>query len=207
MTIMDSEPMNKEGYTLNDWQGHYDRGDLMWDIEQVSPPFARLWEEKKLAPGKAIIPGCGRGHEVVYFAERGFDVTAVDFAQGAVTLLERSLAEKKLHSRVIRADFFALDASHDGFYDIMFEQTFFSAIAPSQRHLYVETVRRILKKGGLLAALFYETGEAGGPPFNTTPADIRNYFGLHFAIERLEKADNSIERRKGKEWLAFLRKI
>ena len=88
----------------------------------------------------------------------------------------------------------------------MFEQTFFSAIAPSQRLLYVETVRRILKKGGLLTALFYETGEAGGPPFNTTPADIRSYFSSNFVIEYLEKADNSIERRKGKEWLAFIRK-
>lgn len=203
---MDSETTKPEGYTLNDWQGHYDRGDLMWDIEQVSPPFANLWEERKVSPGKAIIPGCGRGHEVVYFAERGFDMTGVDFAVGAVTHLERTLAERDLRARVIHGDFFSLDVSHDDCYDIMFEQTFFCAIAPSQRSLYVETVTRILKKGGLLVALFYETGTVGGPPFNTTCADIQNYFPPNFVVEYLEKAGDSIERRKGKEWLAILRK-
>lgn len=203
---MNSKPEKPEGYTLEDWQGHYDRGELMWDIEQVSPPFAHLWEERKLTPGKAIIPGCGRGHEVVYFAERGFDVTGVDFTVGAVTHLQHALTEKKLNADVVHGDFFHLDASHDNRYDMMFEQTFFSAIAPSHRPLYVETSTRILKKGGLLAALFYETGESGGPPFNTTREDILQYFQTLFVIEYLEKASNSIERRKGKEWLALLRK-
>lgn len=206
MTVMDSNPIKPEGYSLEDWQGHYERGELMWDIEQVSPPFARLWEEGKLSPGKAIIPGCGRGHEVVYFAERGFEVTAVDFAVGAVTLLRSALGERKLPAHVIHVNFFNLDTSHDSAYDIMFEQTFFSAITPSQRTLYVETSARILKKNALLVALFYETGGVGGPPFNTTQTDIRQNFSTHFAIEYLEKSADSIERRKDKEWLAFLRK-
>lgn len=195
-----------EGYTQADWQGHYDRGDLMWDIEQVSPPFARLWTEGRLAKGKAIIPGCGRGHEVVYFAERGFDVTGLDFTLGAVTALRQTLLEKKLRANVLNKDFFALEPSHDSSYDIMFEQTFFSAISPSQRSPYVETSARILKKGGLLLGLFYETGENGGPPFNATCEDIRNHFTRLFALEHLEKSPHSIDRRKGKEWLAFLRK-
>lgn len=203
---MDSKTTKTEGYAQSDWQGHYDRGDLMWDIEQASPPFVRLWGEGRLNPGKAIIPGCGRGHEVVYFAERGFDVTGVDFAVGAVTALKQSLTAKKLRANVIHDDFFGLDSSHDSSYDIMFEQTFFSAIAPAQRTLYVETVSRILKKNGLLLALFYETGEQGGPPFNTTSEDIKNHFLRLFTLEHLEKTPHSIERRKGKEWLAFLRK-
>lgn len=203
---MDSKLEKPEGYSQADWQSHYDRGDLMWDIEQVSPPFARLWQEGRLAKGKAIIPGCGRGHEVVYFAERGFDVTGVDFTIGAVTALKQTLLEKKLSANVLNDDFFTLEASHDNSYDIMFEQTFFSAIAPSQRAPYVETVARILKKNGLLVALFYETGEKGGPPFNTTCEDIRNHFTHLFALEHLEKTPHSIDRRKDKEWLAFLRK-
>jgi 2-polyprenyl-3-methyl-5-hydroxy-6-metoxy-1,4-benzoquinol methylase len=196
----------REGYSQSDWQGHYDRGDLMWDIEQVSPPFERLWVEGRLEKGKAIIPGCGRGHEVVYFAERGFDVTGLDFTIGAVTALRQMLAEKNLRANVLNEDFFALDRSHDDSYDIMFEQTFFSAIAPSQRSPYVDTSARILKKNGLLLALFYETGEGGGPPFNTTCEDIRNNFTRLFTLEHLEKTPHSIDRRIGKEWLAFLRK-
>ncbi len=45
----------------DDVQGGYSRDD--WerrDIGEVAPPFVRLWEERKVPPCKAIIPGCGR---------------------------------------------------------------------------------------------------------------------------------------------------
>jgi SAM-dependent methyltransferase len=194
------------GYTLADWQKHYAENDLRWDIETPSPPLIWLWEQKKLTPGRAVIPGCGRGHEVLYFAERGFDVTAVDFAPGAAAFLERALQDKKnVSARVLQKDFFALGSEHDGYYDVMFEQTFFCAIHPSRRADYVNTVARLLKSGGLLAALFYETGEAGGPPFSTTRQDILDVFSMRFQIEFLEKTPHSIERRKDKEWLGLLR--
>ncbi|MFQ5673281.1 MAG: methyltransferase domain-containing protein [Nitrospinales bacterium] len=194
------------GYGRQDWQKHYDTGDLRWDLGEVSPPFARLWREKKLRPGKTIVPGCGRGHEVVFFAERGFDVTGVDFSPGAVTCLTDALSQKGLRANVLLADFFELDSAHDSCYDLVLEQTFFCAIAPSARALYVETVHRLLQANGLLVALFYETNEEGGPPYHTGYADIPRLFSRHFAIEHLEKTPHSIERRRGREWLGILRK-
>ncbi len=194
------------GYQQADWQKHYDDNDLAWDLGEVSPPFVRLWEDKVLKAGTLIIPGCGQGHEVVYFAERGFRVTGIDFSSGAVDLLARSLKNKNLNADVLHRDFFELDETHNRAYDALLEQTFFCAIHPDQREAYVETVSRILKPGGTLAGLFYETGEEGGPPFNTTGEDIRSYFGKEFDIERLEKCAFSIERRRDKEWLAVMRK-
>ena len=196
----------RDGYQQDDWQKHYDENDLAWDLGEVAPSFIRLWEEKVLQPGTLIIPGCGQGHEVVYFAEREFQVTGIDYAQGAVTLLRKTLETKKLSARVLHQSFFDLDETHNGCYDAMLEQTFFCAIHPDQRADYLKTVSRILKPGGLLAGLFYETGEEGGPPFNTTDKDVRNHFGKEFDIERLEKCRFSIERRQDKEWLAVLRK-
>lgn len=195
-----------EGYSKQDWQKHYDEGDLRWDLGEASPPFVRLWQEKKLRPGKTIIPGCGCGHEVVFFSERGFDVTGVDFSPGAVTHLTQRLSQKGLHANVLHKDFFELEAAHDSCYDLMLEQTFFCAVAPSARPLYVETVSRILKKNGLLVALFYETNGIGGPPFHTAHTDIPGLFCGSFFIEHLEKTPHSIERRKHREWLGILRK-
>lgn len=195
-----------EGYTKDDWQHHYETDDLRWDLEGVSPPFARLWENNELLPGKAIIPGCGRGHEVLYLAERGFEVTAVDFAEGAVALLTQNLRDRGLEAEVLFQDFFELSSDYDQRFDLMLEQTFFCAITPSLRLRYVDTAARLLKSGGLLVGLFYETNEEGGPPFNTTYEDVQSHFSRRFTVERLEKAAHSIERRKDKEWLAFLRK-
>jgi len=196
----------RNGYGQADWQKHYDENDLAWDLGEVANPFVRLWEDNVLTPGTLIIPGCGQGHEVIYFAERKFQVTALDFSPGAVELLQDSLREKNLSAKVLHRDFFELEDTHNQAYDAMLEQTFFCAIQPDQRSAYVESASRILKPGGLLFGLFYETGEEGGPPFNTTEADIRNYFSGLFDINRLEKCSFSSERRQDKEWLAVVRK-
>lgn len=202
---MNETPTPPEGYARADWQNHYDNDDLRWDLGQVAPPFIRLWDENKLPTGKAIIPGCGQGHEVLFLAGKGFQVTGLDYAPGAVDLLSRSLKKNQLQADVLHQDFFQLDERHNAQYDLMLEQAFFCAIHPSRRSAYVETATRILKKGGLLAGLFYETGEEGGPPFNTTPSDILDHFSDDFHIETLEKTPHSVEKRKDKELLGLLR--
>ena len=63
--------------------------------------------KRKILPvGKALVPGCGRGHEVIFLAENGFEVTAIDFSKGAVVYLERALEERSLSGRVLHQEFF-----------------------------------------------------------------------------------------------------
>ena len=87
---------NNSGYSKKDWQKHYDDNDLRWDIGQISPPFLHLWEKGILTKGSILIPGCGVGHEVVFFAQNGFDVTGIDFADGAVDRLTSSLRNNQI---------------------------------------------------------------------------------------------------------------
>ena len=194
----------KNGYTQEDWQQHYDEDDLGWDLGQVAPPFVNLFESKIIFPGKTLVPGCGRGHEVIFLAENGFEVTAVDFSLGAINHLKPTVQERKLKCEILHMNFFEMDAVHNGTFDMVIEQTFFCAISPEQRTSYVSTVARALKQGGMLAGLFYHTGEEGGPPFNTTREDIVKYFSDSFEIRQLTKAEDSAERRKNKEWLVIL---
>ncbi len=196
----------RNGYEQADWQKHYDEQDLSWDLGHVARPFVHLFDEKVIPQGSLIIPGCGQGHEVIFFAERRFQVTGVDYSLGAVELLRRSLKKKGLEAKVLHRNFFDLDDNHNRAYDSLLEQTFFCAIRPDERAAYVDIVSRILKPGGMLAGLFYETGEKGGPPFNTTEDHIRDHFGQVFDIERLEKCTFSDEKRRDKEWLAVMRK-
>lgn len=194
----------KNGYTQEDWQRHYDEGDLGWDLGQVAPPFIRLFESNAILPGKTLVPGCGRGHEVIYLTENGFEVTAVDYSSGAVNHLKSTVQERKLKCKVLHMDFFGIDSTHNGVYDLLIEQTFFCAISPEQRTSYVSTVARALKQGGMLAGLFYHTGKEGGPPFNTTREDILKHFSDSFEIQQLSKSEDSAEQRKNKEWLVIL---
>ena len=198
--------MDEKDYKCEDWQRHYEENDLGWDLGQVAPPFVKLWQEEKLPLGKVLVPGCGRGHEVVFLAENGFDVTAIDFSSGAVTYLKNALKKRNLEGRILHQDFFSLDESHEGVYDLVLEQTFFCAISPKQRRDYVLNVSRILKPGGILVGLFYHTDEQGEPPYNTTREDIEMHFSKKFEIQELDKTSLSAEQRKDKEWLGILKK-
>ena len=198
--------MDEKDYKCEDWQRHYEENDLGWDLGQVAPPFVKLWQEEKLPLGKVLVPGCGRGHEVVFLAENGFDVTAIDFSSGAVTHLKNALKKRNLEGRILHQDFFSLDESHEGVYDLVLEQTFFCAISPKQRRDYVLNISRILKPGGILVGLFYHTDEQGGPPYNTTREDIEMHFSKNFEIQELDKTSLSAEQRKDKEWLGILKK-
>ena len=194
-------------YSREDWQDHYDSNDLGWDLGQVAPPFVELWEKGKLSLGKVLLQGCGRGHEVIFLAENGFEVTGIDFSEGAVTYLGNALKKRNLKGRVLHQDLFSLDDTHDGVYDLVIEQTFFCAISPRQRQDYVLKVSRMLKPGGMLVGLFYHTDKQGGPPYNTTREDIETHFSENFEIQELDKTSLSSEQRKGKEWLGILKKI
>jgi len=206
MRIMSEEleDLTRDGYSAADWQKHYDEDDLTWDIGEVAPPFVRLWEQGGIPRGRMIVPGCGQGHEVRFFADQGLDVTGVDYARGAVERLQAELDRQNIPGRVVRQDFFELDSTHDSRYDILLEQTFFCAIHPDQRSNYMETACRILKPRGWLIGLFYATGQEGGPPFNTTDQDIRALFADRFQFLKLEKCDHSHGRREGKEWLSVM---
>lgn len=201
-----TEPRADKNYTQADWQDHYEKNDLGWDLGRASPPLARWIEENSIAPCRVIVPGCGRGHEVLHLAEKGFEVTAVDFTAGAVDHVSRALAERGLRGTPMQRNFFDLESQYDGAFDLMLEQTFFCAISPRERPAYVNTACRILKPGACLLGLFYQTNESGGPPFNTTRDDILHHFSPRFEIEHLEKTPHSVDRRKDREWLGYFRK-
>jgi methyl halide transferase len=194
------------GYSKEDWQKHYDEDDLRWDLGEVSPPLRHFLENNPISKDRALVPGCGQGHEVVYLALNGFAVTAIDYTKGATQKLARNLARSRVGAEVICANFFNLGLEHKNRYNLMLEQTFFCAIHPTLRNRYVDLVSRVLKPGGFLVGVFYETGEEDGPPFNTTRAHILKHFSGPFLIEQLEKTNRSAERRQGKEWFAVLKR-
>jgi len=203
---MDDGDVIKIGYSCEDWERHYETNDLGWDLGEVAPPFVHLWEERKISPGRAIIPGCGCGHEAIFLAEQGFQITALDYTRGALGRLEKALIKKNLSGELLRQDFFQLDSEYNNSFDLMLENTFFCAINPAMRQNYVSTAARILKTGALLVGLFYETDKEGGPPFNTRKSDIEESFSEQFAIEVLSKTPYSAEQRQGKEWLGIFKK-
>ena len=82
---------NKED-SLNFWENKYILNNIGWDLNVPTPIFDNI--SKSIKKGKVCILGCGRGYDAVMFAERGFSVTAVDFAPSAIEALH-NLNNKK----------------------------------------------------------------------------------------------------------------
>ena len=187
------------------WQSIYEEGEIGWDKGVPAPPFVRVLKERPFSEGsRVLVPGCGLGHEVLFLAGLGYQVTAVDFAEGAISGLKSRIGN--LPATALRRDIFSLADDHQGAFDVVLEHTCFCAIPMEMRPRYAETMHAVLADGGRLVGLFYETDAPEGPPFKTTQEDIDQHFSKFFEIVSLERPDDSFEGRLGKEWLVEMKK-
>lgn len=187
-----------------DWENRYQEGTTRWDIGQAAPPFVSLLNSPQVPkPGKVAVLGCGRGYDALLFAQYGFEVIGIDFAPSAIAAATELAQAAGSSAKFLERDIFELSAEFPHYFDYVLEHTCFCAIAPSQRSAYVKLVREILKPQGQLIGLFFTHSRPGGPPFGSTPAEIRNNFTPDFKILSLEPVTNSVSERQGEEHLGI----
>lgn len=183
------------------WNELYRIGDTGWDQGDASPGLVDFLREHKPKPGRVLVPGCGQGHDARALAKGGFEVIGVDIVDAAVREASRmAISEGLTDIRFELADFFSLPDNLRGPYDVIFEHTFFCAIDPAMRNLYVETASGLLNTGGSLLGVFYNIQPESGPPFGTTREELIERFSPRFTLA-LEYVPRSLPDRKGKELL------
>ena len=158
------------------WNGKYADRHTPWDLGRESEPVRRLAASHFPSAGRVLIPGCGRGYEAVYLAERGYRVTAVDFADEAVRFLRELAGEKGVILEILQEDLFSLDAARNGTFDVLLEQTCFCAIDPSLYRDYEQMAHRLLAPGGRLLGVFMEVKDIEGPPYDCPLDMVRGQF-------------------------------
>jgi SAM-dependent methyltransferase len=189
------------------WEESYRSGRTGWDIGMPTPVFQRLAESEIFSPGKMLVICAGRGYDARLFARRGFQVTAVDFADQAVKEMQ-SMLNPDLSMEVIQADLFDLPAFMQAEFDYILEYTCFCAIDPQRRTDYIESVSSLLKPGGYYIALAFPIAQrTGGPPFLVTPDELIDPLGERgFELITREIPGDSVPGREGIEELLILKK-
>lgn len=187
--------------TVNDpafWQDLYARGEDGWEQGRPAPPLVRLLDKDPPPTGRVAVLGCGRGHDAREFSRRGYDAVGYDFSLAAIRD-----ARKLGGATFERKDIFQLPG--DRSFDAVWEYTCFCAIDPARRPLYVEIIKGLLREGGLFLGLLYPL-RAGkdGPPFPVSQEEIRGLFSKGFRWISEEVPADSIEHRRGFEWLVRL---
>jgi methyl halide transferase len=184
------------------WEAIYKQGDAGWDISKPAPPFVSLLEKAPtwLSPAKLISFGAGLGHDANFFANNGFQVTAVDFAPSAIAGIEQ-YSETNQNLTALKADIFNLPRDFMDSFDYVLEHTCFCAIPIDKRHEYMQSAFNILKPGGILFGLFYrfDPKDDKGPPFTTTEEEINTLIQDKFEIIEVNTPIKSHGRRQDRE--------
>ena len=183
------------------WQARYtEPGRDGWDAGRITPPLQAYFDQLDVASQlRILIPGAGRAYEAEYLHCLGFQhVVVVDFAPEPLAALRARVPDFPA-ANLWQADFFGLAPAQP--FDLLVEQTFFSALAPSQRPAYARQCAALLRPGGRLAGVLFDTAFAGAtePPFGGSRAEYRRYFELYFDFLHFETAYNSLPPRAGRE--------
>ena len=113
---------------MSHWEEKYRAKTIPWDRGAVSPALLGWIEDGALPPGRILIPGCGRGHEAVELARRGFQVTALDIAPTALEHLAAELAAAGVEAERVCADALTWQPAQP--FDAIYEQTCLCALDP-----------------------------------------------------------------------------
>jgi SAM-dependent methyltransferase len=95
-----------------DWNRRYAGSELLWTGE---PNRFLVAETEALPPGRALDLACGEGRSAVWLAERGWDVTGVDFADVGLDKARGLAAARGVDPTWVQADLLEYDPPREAF--------------------------------------------------------------------------------------------
>ena len=141
------------------WHARFMAGDTPWDRGAPGTQLAAWADAGTLAPCRIAVPGCGRGWDAVELARRGFEVTAIDYADAACDATRAALAAAGLRAEVVQADVQSWRPARP--FDAVYEQTCLCAQHPTCWRGYESSLAAWVRPGGQLFALFMQRQRPG----------------------------------------------
>ncbi|MEX2581724.1 MAG: class I SAM-dependent methyltransferase [Gemmatimonadota bacterium] len=143
----------------------YRIGFTPWDGHPL-PARLREWVEgvEALPPGKALDLGCGTGDTAIYLARHHWEVTAVDFVEGALEKARRKTERADVDVRYFRAD--ATELGRYGLgkdFDLIVDSGLLHGLSDPARNAYVRELGAHVIPGGRLLILSFDAKARRGP--------------------------------------------
>jgi SAM-dependent methyltransferase len=120
-------------------------GRPTWDTGISPPELIEVLDS--LRPGHALDVGCGTGTNLLTMAERGWEVTGMDFVWLSVLKARCKIRRAGVTARVLHRDVTG-NLALDGTYDFILDIGCYHALFPEGRKQYRENLDRWLKPGG-----------------------------------------------------------
>ncbi len=178
------------------WRRRWQEGHTPWNLGEAAPELVSVLGSWQVA-GRALVPGCGHGHEVSLLEDLGWSAVGLDVAPEALAAACKRDPRPLWHC----GDVLNPPPHWRGTFDLVVEHTCFCALPPRCRPTYAQAVRDLLQPGGHFLGLFWCHQQPDGPPFGSTPQELNHCFGDLLHLISLREAHHSVEQRWGEEWL------
>jgi SAM-dependent methyltransferase len=162
--------------------------DLPWFSQAPYPPLVRAVDAGVLTPpGPLLDVGCGVGTNVLWLASRGFRVTGIDIAPGAIAAAKsrRSTSDQSVTFQVDDVLASALPSVH---YRGAVDVGCFHTLPPGKRAEYAEGLFRILRPRATFLLFWVAREETGawGPPHRLSVKEVVDSFEARFRVDQIE---------------------
>jgi len=214
MSFMCSKNMNEMKRSdipkdSSEWDAYYQETQtekLPWYITNLDHDLDNEIKSRNLSKGRFLDLGTGPGTQASQLAKRGFDVTGADLSESAI---EKA---KKLSNEVnFVADDFLNSKLPDNGFDFIFDRGCFHLFDNSRRPNYLEQIKRILDKNGILFLKCMSIKEKELPkddgPNRLSEQEIVDTFSNDFDIDIIKETffDGTLDF-KPKAWFVVLKK-
>lgn len=160
----------------------YGRDEYYWGREPGTLAELAIEYLPEDPTGQRLVDvGAGEGKDAVFFAEQGFDVTAVDVSPAGLEKAERLADERGVEVRTVRAD--ANEYAFPEPVDVVFSSGAVQFVRPEVRPRQFERFKRETRPGGLHAVFaFVDHPEVPPAPDHTDdqylfePDELQGYY-------------------------------
>jgi SAM-dependent methyltransferase len=144
-----------------EWDRRYAEQPWLWTAQ---PNVFLVEEVAALAPGRALDLACGEGRNAVWLAERGWDVTGVDFSTVALDRARRLADDRGVAVALVHADLDAYEPPRRAF-DLVV--ALYLQVPPVLRRVALGRAVEAVAEGGTLLVVGHDLENlehgVGGP--------------------------------------------
>ena len=159
-------------------------GSLPWYNKDLDDDLREHLSTMKITKGRFLDLGTGPATQAIELSKLGFQVTATDISENAITRAKRMAKDIEFI-----VDDILESKLKGGSFDYMFDRGCFHVLEPSSRQRYVTQVSRLLRDGGLLFLKTFSAKEPsrGGGPYRFSIDEIDLIFSDRFVRESFKE--------------------
>ncbi len=135
-----------------DWDVLYRESLPPWEIGLVSPELTRIMNEWQFPKGTVLDLGCGTGADAIYWAQCGYDVTAVDFAPTAIERARTRAQKTRVNVCFVLDDAFRF-GMHAGVFDVVYDSGFYQYVRQWELNRLLDLLWRVTKPGSVFICI------------------------------------------------------